>query len=390
MKRSAQLALVVVLASLTSASCELEVPLGRLPPDTRQIRSLSGTGPLDILVVVDNSGSMAEEQAQLARAMYKDECPIQGLNAVPEQLQNPDGELLAELEELCGFAQILAAYERDFRVGVITTDVDACDNFVPDAQGGEAWGFRPQRGCLQPVPSTGQKVITRDDFNITEKFVELIGAIGNYGSPFERGFDAADLFLRGETFVDECEGDLEQLRRPNVDLLIVFVTDEDDCSHSDGAGGFDDETLTTCGRGESLVTEHNPATCYSNLDELVPVSTYADRFRAHAGEGALRVLAVGGAVPSNADDVDAPHAAAGCFVAADGAIDSTCFANGGVSQFNAPGQPCGEDTAADRGGLACCTAEAATRYEDLVAQVDGSIRSICAGEYVSAFSRALE
>ncbi len=382
--------LALAFATFALSSCELEVPIGRLPPDTQTIRSLSGTGPLDILVVVDNSGSMAEEQAQLARAMYKEECPIQGLNAVPEQLQNPDGELLEELEELCGFAQILAAYEREFRVGVITTDVDACDNFVPAAQGGEEWGHRPQRGCLQPVPSTGQKVITRDDFNITEKFVELIGAIGNYGSPFERGLDAADVFLRGETFVEECEGDLEQFRRPNADLLIVFVTDEDDCSHDDGAGGYDNETLEVCGPDDSLVTEHNPSDCYSNINELVPVSTYADRFRAHAGEGGLRVLAVGGAVPTNPDDNDAPHAAAGCFVTAEGAIDSTCFANGGISQFNGPGQPCGEDTAAERGGLACCTAEAATRYEDLVAQVDGSIRSICAGDYVSAFSRALE
>jgi hypothetical protein len=382
--------LALVIASLTLASCELEVPIGRLPPETRPLRSLSGTGPLDILVVVDNSGSMLEEQEQLARAMFKEECPIQGLTAVPEALQNPDGELLEELEQLCGFAQILAAYERDFRVGVITTDANACDNFFPEGQGGEAWGHRAQRGCLHPVPSTGQKVITRDDFDIAAKFIEMIGGIGNYGSPFERGLDAADLFLRGETFTPECEGDLGLLRRANADLLIVFVTDEDDCSHDDGAQGYDNETLDQCGRGESLVTEHNPQACYDRIDDLVPVATYAERFRAHAGEGALRVLTVGGAVPTNAEDDDAPHAASGCVVNSEGAIDGTCFENGGISQFNGPNQPCGEDTIDDRGGLACCTAEAATRYEDLVALVDGSVRSICAGEYVSAISRALQ
>lgn len=380
----------ICIALIATASCELEVPIGRLPPENRPLRSLSGSGPIDILVVVDNSGSMLDEQAQLSRAMFKEECPIQGLTAVPEALQNPDGELLEDLEELCGFAQILAAYERDFRVGVITTDVNACDNFAPVTQGGEEWGHRPQRGCLQPIPSTGQKVITRQDFDIAEKFIEMIGAIGNYGSPFERGLDAADFFLRGDTFVEECEGDLAQLRRPNADLLIVFVTDEDDCSHADGAGGYDDETLEACGPDDSLVTEHNPQACYDNSDDLLDVATYAERFLHHAGEGALRVLTVGGAVPTDLEDNDAPHTAAGCFVNPDGAIDSGCFANGGQSNFTGPGQPCGEDTADERGGLACCSADAASRYERLVNIVDGSVRSICAGEYVSAFSRALE
>lgn len=392
MKRSAVLALVVVSSSFTLASCEIEVPIGRLPPDTRPLRALSGTGDLDILIVIDNSSSMAEEQEQLARALYKEECPIQGLNAVPEQLQNPDGELLEELEQLCGFAQILAAYERDFRVGVITTDVNACDNAIPVAQGGEERPDHPQRGCLQPVPSTGQKIITRDDFDIAEKFVELVSNIGIYGSPFERGLDAADMFLNGETFRPECEGDVDLFRRPDADLLIVFVTDEDDCSHDDGSGGYDDETLEQCGEGFELVTDHNPSDCYARADDLVPVSVYAERFRGHAGLGGLRVLTVGGAVPTDAEDVDAPHVAAGCYVEpTEGFIDSACFESGGLSNFTGADQPCGEGSfESDRGGAACCTADAANRYEALVEQVDGSVRSICAGEYVSAVSRALQ
>lgn len=396
MKRSLVLSLVLASLTLTFtfalSSCEIEVPIGRLPPDTRPLRALQGTGDLDILIVIDNSGSMAEEQEQLSRAMYKEECPIQGLNAVPEQLQNPDGELLEELEQLCGFAQILAAYERDFRVGVITTTVNACDNAIPDAQGGADWPTHPQRGCLQAVPSTGQKIITRDDFDIAEKFVELIGNIGLFGSPFERGLDAADMFLAGETFRPECEGDIDLFRRPDADLLIVFVTDEDDCSHDDGAGGYDDETLEECGEGFELVTDHNPSDCYARADELVAVSTYAERYRAHAGLGALRVLTVGGAVPTDAEDVDAPHVAAGCYVEpTEGFIDGACFESGGLSNFTDPNQPCGEgDFETERGGAACCTADAATRYQALVEQVDGSVRSICAGEYVSAVSRALE
>lgn len=365
--------------------CQLEVPLGRLPPAAHERRAIDGTGPIDILLVVDNSASMAEEQVALSQALFREGCPIQGLTNVPEALKNPSGELLAELEELCGIAQILAAYDRDFRLGVITTDANACDNFIPEAQGGEERGFKPQRGCLQPVPSTGQKVITRDDINVTEKFVELMGAIGTFGSPFERGLDAVDALLAGDTFEPSCEGDGALFRRGGAALLIMFATDEDDCSHGDGASGFDDETLSVCGRGDSVVTEHNPADCYSRANELEPVESFAARWQALAGVAGVRVLVVGGAVPVDEES----FAASGCLATTDG-IDAACFESGGLSNFTASSQPCGPEAQAERGGEPCCTADAATRYEELVSLVDGSVQSICAANFVGAVVTALD
>ncbi|MBI1947796.1 MAG: hypothetical protein HYS27_19055 [Deltaproteobacteria bacterium] len=380
-------AIVFVLAL---SACVIEVPMARSAPVPRPPRALSGTGALDILVVLDNSGSMEEEHEQLARALFRPECPIQGLNAVPQGLQNPAGATLDDLEELCGFAQILAAWDRDFRVGVITTDVNACDNALPSVQGGEGWS-RPQRGCLQPVPGTEQKVIARDDLEVAEKFTSMIEAVGLYGSPYERGLDAADLFLGGQTFTPECEGDLALFRRTDADLLLVFITDEDDCSHGDGQRGFDDETQRQCGETPELFTGHDPNGCYDLADQLVPVSAYAERFLAYAGAGHFSMLTLGGAVTTDLNDEDAPHQSAGCWY--DPVLeraDDTCWPSRGLSSFTGVGGACGEDTASARDGLPCCTADPATRYQEMAALVDGTTRSICAGDYVGAVSRALQ
>ena len=156
----------------------------------------------DILIVVDNSGSMQEEQDRLAAAFINDTaaCPINKndlkdfarcdeasppavcafANPSPELLAAPGPQGLAN----CGFIQVLAAFENDFRIGVITTDVGVCDNRIPGSQSeislcdqvptppectnpddDNGWGFRPQRGCLQPngPPGTVTKVIARQD-----------------------------------------------------------------------------------------------------------------------------------------------------------------------------------------------------------------------------------
>lgn len=376
---------VLALVSLSALlSCELVIPLGSLPPDSVTLRAIDGTGPIDILVVVDNSASMSEEQVALSQALFRDGCPIQGLTNVPERLRNPTGDVLLELEQLCGIAQILAAYDRDFRVGVITTDVNACDNFLPEVQGGEERGFTPQRGCLQRVPSTGQRFIDRDDVEVADKFVDLMSAIGTFGSPFERGLDAVDALLGGDTFDSTCIGDGASFRREGASLLVMFATDEDDCSHRDGASGFSDETLEACGRDERIVSEHNPADCYVRVDELEPVASYAERWQALVGEAGLRVLVVGGAVPI--DDVN--FGASGC-VATEAGIDGTCFESGGLSNFTGAGQFCGPELEAERGGLPCCTAEAAARYQELVSIVDGSVQSICDANFVGAVVSAL-
>src|SRR5688572_18036844 len=132
-------------------SCDRTIPLDISIPLQRAA---------DILIVVDNSGSMAEEQQKLADnfinlrcADPEDdstcECPLNDLADIPEEFLNPQPSLYEGDGPLskCGFIQLLAAFENDFRVGVITTDVGPCDNRFDQFATGE---FRPQRGCLQP------------------------------------------------------------------------------------------------------------------------------------------------------------------------------------------------------------------------------------------------
>lgn len=384
----ATLGLFLVSFAALASACTLDVPIGRLP--TRQAVTTDPPadpihGPVDVLFVVDNSGSMQEEQERLGRTLFDPRCPIQDLTNVPLALHDPDDALLAELLDTCGFVQILAAFDRDFRLGVITTDVNACDNFYPHGQRGDDTGFRPQRGCLQPVPSTGQRFLALEDAAIASRFDEVLDGVGVFGSPFERGFDAVDAFLEGDTFFEECAGDRDRFLRPEAALLIVFLTDEDDCSHADGAFGFDDETLDVCGEDLSIVTEHTTKDCYEHPELLAPVAGYAERWRALKGPGredAVRVTVLGGAVDQLGTLVPA-----GCLRDDEGQVTSSCRASGGNSNITGPGLVC--DPASPE--LPCCTADASPRIFELGNRMASSTGdSVCGDSYARAMLRALD
>src|SRR5262245_47489683 len=68
----------------------------------------------DILIVVDNSLSMADEQQNLVRNFLNEnaaECPLQNLAAIPDDFKNPTRDKYTDGGELsqCGFIQLLAA-----------------------------------------------------------------------------------------------------------------------------------------------------------------------------------------------------------------------------------------------------------------------------------------
>ena len=233
----------------------------------------------DILIVVDNSGSMQEEQTRLAAAFINDTaaCPI-GKNDLKDFarcedepdlavcfFRNPSPDMLAApapdgLRD-CGFIQVLSAFENDFRIGVITTDIGLCDNRIPAGQAdlfcgpgkagenfaecgtfdGIDWGFRPQRGCLQPngPPGTPLKVIARQDLvddvtsndEIGQRFIDTLKNIRVFGSSVERGLDAMQIFLNpASDRAPGCEDDLGKFLRKEAKLIVIFLSDEEDCS----------------------------------------------------------------------------------------------------------------------------------------------------------------
>jgi len=411
----------------------------------------------DILIVVDNSNSMKDEQEELAKNFLNPdlaECPIAVdqladfarckedvppavcayVNPTAEQLQ-PGGELSG-----CGFIQVLAAYENDFRVGVITTDVGVCDNRSPTALGGNlckasptpeectvpdtcdgtqqrcvgsglnctsdsdcglTWGFRPQRGCLQPngPPGTESKIIARSDLddtetsndNIGQRFTRTLNNISVNGSGFERGLDAMRDFLDPATPRDpSCADDLGGFLRDDAKLVVIFLTDEQDCSRLP-----DNEALVNEFEGDicGVVpprTNVSAKDCYIKVDDLTQVGAYAEFLRGRKRNvDDISIAVISGGVRAGDETV-----ASGCRIGNDGQPDGGCYSSRGQS---GTASVCGSSPtdAAARDGrrceagnspeceLPCCEADSGSRYFDLAdAFPDQSIKdSICFADY---------
>ena len=358
-------------------------------------------GVVDILFVVDNSGSMREEHEQLVSSFATDDCPITPQmaadfercygDAPPEICRYffPTVEQLAGELAGCGFLQVLAAFDIDFRVGVITTDVGMCDNRYPDGQGGDAWGFRPQRGCLQPDGplGVGEKVISRDDLrdgngandDLALRFQATLQNVGLFGTPVERGLDAMKVFLEPDSHrAPGCENDLELFLRDNAHLVVIFLSDEDDCSRLPGDeifacpqgevcdSGWTEFTGETCGEFVDHFTNFPPSTCYERFPYLTGAGEYAQFLRELKGEGNVHVAAIAGGL-----DTGQGVSGGACRIDERGAITASCVATWGNS--NTP--DCADDEAN------CCTADAGDRYFAVANALGGVKGSICALEY---------
>jgi hypothetical protein len=364
---------------------------------------------------------MQEEQAELARNFVNphiapdpdnpdiaaDECPLGDLTKIPEKYKNPSPELYEEGGPLsrCGFIQLLGAFENDFRVGVITTDVGLYDNRIEAAPDG--WGFRPQRGCLQPDGAPGapgtSKLIRRADLedddrdnnDLALRFSRTLENISVWGSPYERGLDAMAVFLDpSSTRAPGCEGDLETFRRPDAQLVTIFLTDEEDCSHGLG-GTFTDELAgepQSAGPFGDLYAS-SAGRCYSDAAKLAPVDAYVSALR--DVDKKAKVAVIGGLVPVGDDDVEARGCLADDFTTE--CWESEGRSNSNTSHFICSADPIAEpqygvteQDIADRAGRPCCVADPARRYLDFARALDEKdgeqksvvLDSICNGSYL--------
>lgn len=375
----------ILLAAMTvSLACNRHV-FRVVPADCvkeQQVeRALAADVPADILVVVDNSGSMCEEQDNLVNNFFDPRCPIDVSQPIPDEYINPTPDVVAQLAQNCGFIQILSLFEKDFRMGVITTDVGQCDNAFGLANVAAAncdgtaypdWGRKPQRGCLQPT-SDGQKIISNNDVDtgdIGTKFRSVLENIRTFGSPFERGLDAVEIFLDPESErAPGCEGDLERFLRPEAKLIVIFLSDEEDCSHADGAYGFTDENLAEGPDGLaasscSVATEPyynqrvpaaTPEECYTASDKLAPVNRYVDFLRAQKGDD-VAVAVIAGAVEANANIEPA-----GCRISS-GSPSGMCTPSRGQSNATGPNGFCNAERLEEEGLHPCCQADSGSRY----------------------------
>jgi hypothetical protein len=135
-----------------------------------------GNRPIDMLFVVDDSGSMAEEQGRLAFAI------------VP-------------------FLDAMVRNNVDLHLGVVTTDTDTLN-----------------AGRL--VTAQGQRFIAPAAGVNYAAWATTAVSVGTNGSPDEKGLDASFLALTPPLVTGYNAG----FYRPNADLAVVFVTDENDFS----------------------------------------------------------------------------------------------------------------------------------------------------------------
>ncbi len=240
----------LILASI--ASCQGCLGCKTSPVDNDQLllpRACESAPPLieppklDILFVIDNSGSMREEQEAVAR-------------------------------ELTGFVDELkkgGGVPSDFNVGVITTSI-----YLNGLVGGRSFFFNypTQSGKLRPVPGTfpdggidldppdGEKLLTGTDPAFLTKFARLVRQ-GTLGAGQETPFEAVRRALLTQLITTPMDGGGNQgLLRDRARLLVVVLTDEDDCSEK--------------ANPPTVAISDDPAVadCTINEMNLTPVSEY--------------------------------------------------------------------------------------------------------------------
>ncbi len=193
---------------------------GDTPPDELPVGPCS---KMDILFVIDNSGSMGDEQENL-----RDNFP-HFIDVLDTHVTSA-GELI------------------DYRVAVTTTsrDVDYFwSNWVPP---GDPPSLTPQHqdgddGELLQKCGMNQRWLSRGDSFLAGTF-SCLADVGTGGSSLEMPLYVSELAL-GDRVADGTNADFF---RDDALLAIVMLTDEEDCSRSDD--GF---TITTdeCKAGES-------------------------------------------------------------------------------------------------------------------------------------------
>ncbi|MDP1824654.1 MAG: VWA domain-containing protein [Archangium sp.] len=188
-------------------------------PELVLVRSCESAPPLiepprlDILFVIDNSNSMREEQEAVARE----------LTAFIDEIKNSGG------------------VPTEFNIGVITTAI-----YLNGRVGGQPFvlNYPRQSGKLRPVPAElpdggldlepvgAERLLSGTDADLIPKFSRLIRQ-GTTGSGQETPFEAVRLALLTDLATTPlAQGGNQEFLRDGARLLVVVLTDEDDCSET--------------------------------------------------------------------------------------------------------------------------------------------------------------
>ncbi|MDQ3031944.1 MAG: hypothetical protein M3Y87_05960 [Myxococcota bacterium] len=251
---------------------------------------LHGRNTVDLLLVIDNSSTMAEEQATLAAELPR------LIDILASGDANEDGA--------ADFPSVDSLH-----VGVVTTDmgvgghdVPTCDRGTYGADFGDdgvlvTRGRTAVPGCIATYPSIFEFERSRDDVGTFASDLACVATAGNAGCAFEQQLEATLKALspsapQGWTmhgyeppvFFRSTSGHADRwnagLVRGSSVLAIVVLTDEEDCSAEDPAL-FDPESATFGATELGL-------RCFTYPEATHPVERYVAGIGGNAGLLGLR------------------------------------------------------------------------------------------------------
>jgi hypothetical protein len=254
-----------------------------VPVDFADARPGARCDKMDIVFVIDNSGSMGEEQTNLGSNF-----PL--FIGVLDGFASSSGEPL------------------DYRVAVTTTGVSKQWtlppplDFIPAGeQSGEDGAFLTGDGCSMP-----RRWLERTDANVSQAF-SCVAAVGVDGPSDEMPLEALRLSLTDRV----ADGTNAGFLRDDALLAVVLLTDENDCSRMDNnfpvEGEVCDETSPVQAylsmldgvkgdRGRwavAVIAGLGPGRCMSSLgdaDECTRLVSFADQ----TGQNSVKSSICGG------------------------------------------------------------------------------------------------
>lgn len=235
-RKATQLVLLWALGAVACQGYPFEL---RLPQKTtgRQVnQNVATLVPADILFVIDNSGSMLNQRRELIHNMRQ-------------------------------FIEQMARSENDFHLGIVTTDIECniperncsgtlnvsksccamvqngnlttCQDEDTDGDGKIDWSNCDAGRLRAPKGQLSYFSRPAEDPNAwIDAVSQTIEDLGCDGSGYESGFEAARRAIACASGSTACQDANVQQRntgflREEADLVVIFVTDEDDCSFVD-------------------------------------------------------------------------------------------------------------------------------------------------------------
>lgn len=266
-KRMRYFALLVL--ALTACDCGDDHPMDAATGDTgmdaqRDVpgfdvgdRMCRAALPVDMIWVIDNSNSMAEEQASLAENFP---VLIETLTTPPDA----DGDGFPDFEPIT-----------DLRIGIVTTDMGVGDNpgviGCPPGNGDDGVFVSDARsGCGTSLGDPPWLQFDGDNATQFNDDFACLSELGTNGCGLEQQLEAS---LSAITTQAEPGAPNEGFLRGDSLVAIVYVTDEDDCSAADDSI-FDPSADARTELG------HFRTRCAFNDSFLHPISRYLNAFHA--------------------------------------------------------------------------------------------------------------